>query len=371
MEKASSRYGNSTTYSGFPVDEMKSGLQKYIRRGMKEKAWAVAYELYLMHMIEDSAYKSLFSRLAVIAAEDIGVADPGVVDLVIRTAMGWKTAASKKKSSIPPFSEVMALIVVMCDSRKTRVMSWIWNSYTNPNSIPLTMGYTNADGSRPFSVDTSFNQEDLNHPNQTSFFQSGDDQRLIAYGTIFLNRLTKKNLNAIVWLNQFLKVIDDNGTKSKLKVTRNGKTRAKAYGGRTGNKTRPEIIIFDIYRAILGSKVVDTYEDAYFDSTDSRVFIMMPLTMIMMNIGCEKCPMKLDPKLVSQIRESYVSTYENHQYAINLEPFVIDKHTKRGRRTNGQNTRAFFVSQGCQISNETNFGDVVNAYRWIYNNTPE
>jgi len=66
---------------GYRMDEVVSALQKDIRRGNEKEA---AYWAYLIH--EAGYYKYLFSRLVVIAFEDIGKANLPLVQLVVETA---------------------------------------------------------------------------------------------------------------------------------------------------------------------------------------------------------------------------------------------------------------------------------------------
>jgi hypothetical protein len=59
-----------TTVNGLPADEVRSMLQKSIRRGWLEDAVVAAYELYATG---PEAEDMLWSRLDVIASEDIGL----------------------------------------------------------------------------------------------------------------------------------------------------------------------------------------------------------------------------------------------------------------------------------------------------------
>ncbi|HTV12954.1 MAG TPA: hypothetical protein VME20_13965 [Acidimicrobiales bacterium] len=57
------------TTNGFPADEVRSMLQKSIRRGWLEQAVLAAYELYATSV---EAEELLWARLSIIAAEDVG-----------------------------------------------------------------------------------------------------------------------------------------------------------------------------------------------------------------------------------------------------------------------------------------------------------
>jgi hypothetical protein len=69
-----------TTVNGLPADEVRSMLQKAIRRGWLEDAVLAAYELYAT---SPEAEELLWARLDVIAAEDIGfglLEAPAIID---------------------------------------------------------------------------------------------------------------------------------------------------------------------------------------------------------------------------------------------------------------------------------------------------
>ena len=59
----------TTTEHGFPADEVISALQKSIRRGMVENALLLGWEMYLT---SGEMEEMLWSRLCVIAVEDVG-----------------------------------------------------------------------------------------------------------------------------------------------------------------------------------------------------------------------------------------------------------------------------------------------------------
>ena len=76
-------YATIKTPNGYVADEVISALQKEIRRGRTEDAAYWAYE-----MIVSGLEEKLWSRLATIAVEDVGLADPqaGVVIANLRAA---------------------------------------------------------------------------------------------------------------------------------------------------------------------------------------------------------------------------------------------------------------------------------------------
>ena len=76
---------NVRTLHDLPADEVISGLQKCLRRGLAEKALLIGYEMY---MTSPELEEMLWSRLCVIAVEDVGAGNlslPVLVDTLYRT----------------------------------------------------------------------------------------------------------------------------------------------------------------------------------------------------------------------------------------------------------------------------------------------
>ncbi len=62
-------WSRATSVNGYPFDELRSVLQKSIRRGLLEEAVLAAYEFFLSG---PEAEEVLWRRLEIIAAEDVG-----------------------------------------------------------------------------------------------------------------------------------------------------------------------------------------------------------------------------------------------------------------------------------------------------------
>jgi replication-associated recombination protein RarA len=79
-------WSRATTASGFAVDELRSVLQKSIRRGLVEEAALAAYELFA-NGAETEAL--LWRRLEIIATEDVGlglVSAPALIEALYAQA---------------------------------------------------------------------------------------------------------------------------------------------------------------------------------------------------------------------------------------------------------------------------------------------
>ncbi len=69
----------TTTEHGYPADEVISALQKSIRRGLTDNALLLGWEMYLTSPEMEAM---LWSRLGVIAVEDVGMGNPTAPILV-------------------------------------------------------------------------------------------------------------------------------------------------------------------------------------------------------------------------------------------------------------------------------------------------
>jgi replication-associated recombination protein RarA len=78
-----------TTVHGLPSDEVRSALQKHIRRGRAEQAVLCAIELARTDVAHDEL---LWSRLAAIAAEDVGMGAPEAAVVIVALRQGAATA---------------------------------------------------------------------------------------------------------------------------------------------------------------------------------------------------------------------------------------------------------------------------------------
>ena len=79
-------WSRTVTRNGYPVDELRSVLQKSIRRGLVEEAALAAYELFSNGRETEEV---LWRRLEIIATEDVGlglVAAPAIVEALYTQA---------------------------------------------------------------------------------------------------------------------------------------------------------------------------------------------------------------------------------------------------------------------------------------------
>jgi len=99
---------------GSMYDEVISGLQKMVRRGREEDALLFAISLY------DSGYgMGLARRLPMIASEEVGLGDPGVVAQVCSVCGTW-ILLKKESKNIPDALPLLFCVMLLSRSRKNR-----------------------------------------------------------------------------------------------------------------------------------------------------------------------------------------------------------------------------------------------------------
>lgn len=109
-------YYLAKTAAGHLLDEVVSSVQKCIRRGLEEEAMCWALE-----MAEAGYGQYLWKRLMVIAAEDVGIADPQA--LILTVAAWLATKESTSSFSKPPGMRLEFLgptVLYLCRAPKCR-----------------------------------------------------------------------------------------------------------------------------------------------------------------------------------------------------------------------------------------------------------
>jgi len=116
-----------------------SWLQKSIRRGLFDQAVYAAGGLYSFASQEKGAplLTFLLNRLEIIALEDVGLANPHLVDCIMVTLGPIRIA--KRPLGLDSFSVIAGVVKVLCESPKTRLCSWLKNILWR-DEVPFDLG---------------------------------------------------------------------------------------------------------------------------------------------------------------------------------------------------------------------------------------
>lgn len=325
LGKMSYSFRHSTTFSGYPDDEIRSGLQKYIRRGEVMKAVQCGTELFRMPEVNPEAKRirtNLYNRLLVIATEDIGPGDTSLCIAVMEYLFIIKDQGSNDKES---FHELVAVIQTCAESPKTRVLSHLWRVYAVPpgQEIAEAKGITID----PLTL----------VPQHNSWPGSAADPPILIYlASMFAEKVAQHSPTSFTWLGRYLDACASNSYKiAKLR-----------------RRTNPVEALWIILQAHISERDYEILRNAYYYLSENRGTLMMATflavwqfrSQAMTKIGELATLWKTSPLLLD---------LQQGNYQLILDDYVVDKHTKRGRR-DGKD-RNDFVYDGALVDHRAPF----------------
>ena len=114
--------------------------------------------------------------------------------------------------------------------------------------------------------------------------------------------------------------------------------------GASGRTSKPMILMWEVLRFFLPTKIVDPLVSAYFSITENRPFIAAATIATLhrtdvaeIDVDQYDGPICLDDLI-------------SNNYQLELDDYVFDKHTKEGRKR-GADIR-LFVTEGSHVENE-------------------
>jgi alkylated DNA repair dioxygenase AlkB len=302
-------FGGSKTFSGYTIDVVKSGLQKYIRRNIPIKALYSGFELYRMVEVDKgvAVQTNCYNRLAIIACEDIG---PANLPLVIKVV---KLVLDKNRD----VAVLASMIQLMAGSEKTRMMSHLNRTYmTMEGKI-----YCRKIG---FPVDDVMS-EGINI--YSKYWLESDPMGIRHLAEMFLLRLQERSFMAFDWLGQYKVATKDLKVKARKR------------------RTDPMVIIWDMLASVLPYEVSDTLSKAYFKMTEKGPFLMTAVVVAL--YGTSYNDLDLNPTINVWREHGSLNQLMKGEYEFTLDDYVIDKHTLEGKMKGA--TRNTFVNEGAMV----------------------
>lgn len=324
-------FGGTITFSGYKMDVIKSGLQKYIRRAMSDKATYCAFEMFRLREVGGTAVvTNLYNRIRIIAAEDIGVGDFSVAIAVI------DMVNSENRDPKIVLSMVKMLSTVM----KTRLGSHLYNTYRKPEA----RSYAESIG---IAIDEGYSEADeqfiSQHDNDTIFKDIVNDD-LKACAIIFYKKLLDRDYNVVTWWGYFEHYANVDNVKLKMR---------NAYhdGTKWRKSSKPISILFDVLDKFVDNGAMNTIKHAYFSMPDvkptekkpnprneNRCIVSMAIAAALFDVPYQK---------IGIIPDNNVDSLMNGNYTLTIDDYVIDKHTAEGSRQG--KSRQDFVNEGAIV----------------------
>lgn len=319
----------SVTYSGFTIDVMISAVQKYIRRGIVDKALLVTWELFRMAEVDAKSVQSnMLNRLAIIACEDIGPAHMGVLFSIL------KCSREKWIEGNRNIYEILALVKWACQCPKTRIMSHLNATWIRVPGLQLLEQRIAVDSE---TVDVSRDSwgRYLHH------FYVGDDRELRYPACMFAYRLSQRSKQCLVWLGRYQRIADNKKlVKAKSRYS----------------KSDPMIVIWMMMKEYLQVELWELLMNAYFTRAERRPFMMTALCVILYHrhlfgmYAPDTIHEIIQTKTNEMMKEAIVEQMRSGNYVLTIDKYVIDKHTYEGSKS-GANTLQF-VQEGAFVANE-------------------
>lgn len=328
-------FGGSITFSGYPIDQVKSALQKYIRRNMKDKAIMAGIELYRMAELANgkSIQTNLYNRLAVIAAEDIGIANLPLVINVIKLILNEDR----------DINMLITMITKLAESNKTRIMSHLYRSYMTDegHQCSINLGLKTTDDNTQINDDDESVEKGVNWLMIMANAKMSNSQALSDASKYYLLKfyelLCKRDKLALYWLENYIKTSKVmNKDQTHLKKTINNSNFI------TRKSDNPLQYVWLMIKEFLDNDLYNTIHSIFYKSSDNRTFLMLALSSILYDVKYE--PSNL---ISTCLAKDYYHSLITGQYDFELDDFVIDLHTKKGRQESAD--RSKFVSEGALV----------------------
>jgi len=325
-----------TSWNGVDIDVLKSGIQKYVRRGKFEKAIWCAYELDLFHeMLDRNTEKqtglkalstNLIHRLLIISVEDIG--DPSLVPLMNDLVRAYKNDRFNPSLKHQRREYLYTIVKTMCSAERSRELSHIRCVFSQ------VFGFDGQEYSTDDACTYVFRMSDLAQQHQDIYmFDRGTHLNVTEQ---FQKLYIERNDGCFYW---FFK--------------QGGDTMCMKSVGH------------------LLSYVIDHEEDTdrkrvmcilrdWFKGYDFKEYILFAMYIIL--LGIRQTPIeKREQSAPDDEWEAYYMINVEGK-SIHIDDFVIDKHTRAGKKK-GKDL-ATFASEGAFVTNESRCTN--QRYKEIY-----
>lgn len=333
--------GGSLSWNGFSLDVLKSAVQKYVRRGLFEKALYCVTEIDLFHELYQrdgekgvkAISTNLVNRLLIISVEDIGIGNPSLplaIDPLVKEYMSTRFGNSNRRREI-----LYSLTHLLCNSKRSRELSHLRTVYSQVFSFDGKT-FVDSEGKKgTFCVEHIIEK----YPSIYSFERSGDEI------SAFQSEYSKGSDACFYW---FFLLFNKEDTPSKIRSSVYPLLKYVIHTEKDQDRKKVMEILLEWFKA---------YE--------FKEFVLFALQLILIGLRGPKIATIPDVD-VSSYQSLYIRNVEG--YKMEIDDFCIDKHTREGR-AQGKDLRTFavegsFVTDEHHITNQ-DYKEIYTSFRTI------
>lgn len=322
-----------TSWNGISIDVLKSGIQKYIRRGNVEKALWCTFELdlfsemYFRGSDKETGIKALSTnlihRLLIISIEDVGIGDPFLPLFVDKMVEAYKRDRWDQTLKDKRRGYLANLVSHMCSSKKTRELSHIRAVYYQVYTFDK----------KPYTIDGDPSGE--LHTFSVSNLQE-------QYPEIY-----SRDTSSVTFQEEYMKGSDMCFRPFLM---------AFSDAGESVSDQRKALMPFLTY-------VIDQCEDPrlqevmkvllrWFKEYSFKEYTLFGMQIVLLGLR-HKCNTLSDKESKDLPEQWWREAYRKNVYngPISIDSFVVDKHTREGRKSSTNNL-SLFATEGALVLNE-------------------
>ena len=357
-------YTMSKSFSGIDKDVVRSALQKFIRRGMADRAVQVVAEMIRPEELVSSFHESCIKRLIIIACEDVGVANLPLVLNVLKLLSSDET--------VSPYV-ILSATDLLARSKKTRISSHINDVYLNTDKRDIINESNENDNFIEILDDSILNVEDKEKflLNLTRRRSNENEETVIKIMEEF--RKFEKLLVETGENREEMMPLSENYNKlSFFSYLKNYLLYSKYNGKTIKQVSHNSDIIYKHAIKNIGEAIVknEPYMKEIFSiildatkivSETRPLFYLLVLSSVISQELDIRVSTEVEDNVVYWHKETHRLFYSKTKMSISNDEklYVQDKHTKSGRqilsrRANPINATEHFRTISSLISNESN-----------------
>ena len=311
-------FGGSTGYHGHLIDMLKSGLQKYIRRGETEKAIRCAIDLDLFYNFEPKAKgirTNMINRLRIISCEEFCWGNPLLFKKIDNEISNWTKFRSLNR--IEGVKAIVNIIEILSLVKPVRMISFIRAAYKHgPLYSQILLKYPKL------YVDLD---DDTKSLDTTSLVKKDDPLIIGKLINKFNYYFTNKSDKSVYWAFKIMNI--------------------KEKCSRRYRRTGAEYILWEYLLDYLNledslKKPIEVLFKWYKNNKSEHWMYLINAIMIALEYNKKNITNCLDqyyPSLnIKTVNDSEIGKIvENHKNSLfEIDDYCIDQHTGKGRSKN-------------------------------------